>query len=152
MTPLELAVKELAERRAVAARLAERVKYLQGEIDATELGKQLAEAQDSVKFMRAAETEAYDKVCKAAVQAFDGENRKVHPAVAIKIFTGVDYDEKTATAWAREHMPGMLVLDKVRFDDLAKAAALEFVTIEKLPKATVAKDLSPYLEAKDENS
>ncbi|MDP2950695.1 MAG: hypothetical protein Q8P22_14325 [Chloroflexota bacterium] len=76
--------------------------------------------------------------------------RKPAPGVEVKDFTEIDYDKGKAFTWATFHEMA-LVLDTKAFEAIAKAAQppLDFVTIAKVPKATIATDLGKALEATD---
>lgn len=67
------------------------------------------------------------------------------PGVQIKQETAIAYEPAAAFAWAQQ--TGMaLALDKRAFESIAKAAVLPFVTVDKVPKATIATDLGKALE------
>lgn len=65
---------------------------------------------------------------------------KPAPGVSIRMVTELDYEEATALAWAKEHNMA-LALDRKGFDAIAKTNPLPFVTVRKVPQATIAKEL-----------
>ena len=80
----------------------------------------------------------------------DGGKSDLHPAIKIKEYTVLDYDAGAAVDYCREHLPNALKLDKRPFEAVAKVAELDFVTISKEARATIATDLSKHLEDKNE--
>jgi len=84
-------------------------------------------------------------VRETALEAYlETGNKHPHPAITIKVFTKLDYDEEQAVTYCVEHLPKALKVDKRKFEAVAKAAELDFVQITDDPKATVATDLSEY--------
>jgi len=75
-------------------------------------------------------------------------NRTPAPGVGIRMVTELYYEKEKAFAWAREHDMA-LWLDVRAFEKIAKASPIEFVEIREQPQATIAQDLSPYLEKKE---
>ena len=75
-------------------------------------------------------------------------NKKPHPALGIRITKKLDYDPAYAEEWAHAHSPNLLMLDKKRFEKVLKAGGMpDFPATEhEKPTATIAKDLSEYLE------
>jgi len=81
-------------------------------------------------------------VRQAALDNYAREGtKKPHAAVQIKLYTVLDYDPGEAIKLA---LPGTLKLDKKAFEKVAKVMPIDFVTIGKEPRATVAKDLSRF--------
>ena len=84
--------------------------------------------------------EAYEKT---------GE-KKPAPGVGIKVGKKLVYREIDAFDYCQESLPAALKLDTGKFEKYAKAVyevqPLDFVTIEEVPQATIAKDLSEYLD------
>lgn len=71
----------------------------------------------------------------------EGGDRHPHPAVTIKLFDVVRYDPEEARRYCVDHLPAALNLDKARFERAAKVLGLDFVTIEKEPRAQIATQL-----------
>lgn len=91
-------------------------------------------------------TEAEAEVRKQALGVYEETGDKApHPAVTIKMYTVLDYQEINALSYAREHLPQALKLDKRTFETAAKVLDLGFVDIVQEPRATIARDLSGYL-------
>lgn len=93
---------------------------------------------------------------EAALQRY-GETLDTKPVdgVEIKLYDTVTVDPDAATAWARTHMPALLVLDmrayekvlrEVRSSKLLSGLMTMPGDVVKTPKATLARDLSMYLE------
>ena len=94
----------------------------------------------------ATRTAAEDKVRDLAVAAFQRDGTKqVCPGVTVAETTKLVYAEKDAFAWALERK-FCLSLDRKMFESTAKAtmdkAPLPFVTVEVVPQAKIATDLS----------
>jgi hypothetical protein len=66
--------------------------------------------------------------------------------VTIKMYSVLKYDLDTAEDWCRENAPTLLSLDVKRFEKAAKTLPGAPVEIEQEPRATIASDLSAYLE------
>lgn len=82
--------------------------------------------------LRAATLEAYRET----------GNKKPVPGVGIRIVKDLDYEECQAIEWAVEAgAENCLKLDKKNFEKAAEALALDFVTINSIPQATIAKEL-----------
>ena len=58
-------------------------------------------------------------------------------------------DEKQAKQWAAENAPGIVTLNKSKFNKVVKELELDFVVKDEEYKVQIASDLSEY-EAKDE--
>ena len=78
----------------------------------------------------------------AAINAYDGSNKKIAPGVTIAERTLMEYDENTAFAWAVEHKLA-LKLDAPKFNKLA--GDLDFVTVTKKTSVRVAVDLEQFV-------
>ncbi len=84
--------------------------------------------------------------------------KEAAPGVAIEHEIHVEYDERLAVAWARQHAAVMVhteqvtTFDRKAFETYAKAHQLPFVTIDRVPKASIAKDLWGPLGIKEEGS
>ena len=85
-----------------------------------------------------------------ACEAF-GETGIAKPAegISIRLFTTLAYDLTAVTNWCRGIMPGLLMLDTKRFERMAREDLLPGAPVEiiKEPRATIATDLSAYLDA-----
>jgi hypothetical protein len=69
-------------------------------------------------------------------------NKKPAPGIGIRIMKELDYEEDQAIEWAVESGAGnCLKLDKKNFEKAAEALALDFVTINNVAQATIAKEL-----------
>ncbi|MFN3077717.1 MAG: hypothetical protein ABT940_12735 [Alphaproteobacteria bacterium] len=72
--------------------------------------------------------------------------KQPHPAVTVKLFDVLSYENGRALAYCINHLPTALKLDKAAFERAAKAIPMGFVTVTKEPRAQIAGDLSAYLE------
>ena len=89
--------------------------------------------------------EAETKLREQAVELFKTTgNKQVADGVGIRETEKLEYDEKQAFEWAKEHVMA-LSLDKKAFDKIAKASPMEFVKVVSVPTAAIATDLSKYL-------
>jgi len=83
------------------------------------------------------------------VSLYDGTDKSKIFGVGIQERTSLDYDQKVAYEWAVEHIM-FLRLDKSPFEKYAKDGKLDFVIVKKVVQATIAEDLSKYLEDTNE--
>ena len=82
----------------------------------------------------------------ARVDLYDGEDKSKMFGVGIREETVLYYIHQDAYNWAVEHKLA-LKLDTKVFEKLAKTGPpIDFVTVEKQPQATIATDLSEWLE------
>ena len=110
---------------------------------------ELAEAKIKVKVEQDQEKVLADQLRLDALEMFergDGGKSEIHPAIQIKEYTVLEYDEKSALDYCRQHLPKALKLVKKPFEAVAKVAELDFVTIRKEPRATIKRDLSEYVD------
>jgi chromosome segregation ATPase len=72
----------------------------------------------------------------------DTGSKKPAPGVGIRIVKQLHYDEAEALAWAIERgAEGCLSLQKTNFKKVAEGLELDFVMIEEIPQATIAREL-----------
>jgi hypothetical protein len=90
--------------------------------------------------------EAETKLREMTIEAYNETGDK-QPAygVGVKVIKILDYDIKEAYEWAIRHNMAT-ILDVKNFEKVAKASPLEFVTYGEKLTATIATDLSKYLE------
>jgi len=62
--------------------------------------------------------------------------KKLNYGVGIRILKKLEYNDKEALKWAKEHNMA-LSLDKKSFDKIAKAEPMDFVKINEVPQATL---------------
>lgn len=91
------------------------------------------------------ETQIREMAAKIYARTLD---KKVHPAVSIRIEHKLVYDENEAWEYARRTNPHLLLLDKKKFEKLAIAVSdvtpIPFVTIEDEVKALIVGDLAAF--------
>ena len=106
------------------------------------------ENQDKLLALKAAQTDlaAEEQALReATIIAFkETGNKAPTPGVGIREITHLDYDPKTALAYALEHRVA-LELNKKVFEGIARAEKLEFVTVRAEAQATIAQDLDKVL-------
>lgn len=77
-------------------------------------------------------------------------NKKPWDGIGIRETTKIDYDEKLATEWCKHRLPEALTIEKKKFEKFVGTFDQEdlpaFVSITKVPTATIASDLSEYEE------
>lgn len=80
-------------------------------------------------------------------------DKKPHPAVQVKLFSKLQYDEQQAYEYCLDSLPQALKLDKRTFEQyakgVAKVAPVAFVETVFEPRAQIASDLSEYLPVRD---
>jgi hypothetical protein len=76
----------------------------------------------------------------------DGE-KKIFVGVNVKMFKRVRLNEAAVKAWAIEHMPNLLVLDRKAVDSVALTGVFseDLAIVETEPQVQIAGDLSAYL-------
>lgn len=95
---------------------------------------------------RTAQEQAESALREAVLAAFIATgNKRPHPAVGVRVYTRLVYDPAAVTAWARENMTPLLVLDTKRFEQVAPHLGVPGVTISPEPQATIAQDLDLWL-------
>jgi len=141
MTELQGQIKAVAEARQLAQEASEaKNKALQ---EWQEQNKPLIE--DALSKGQCV-FEAEIKLRELTLQAYAETGNKT-PAIGVGIreLTKLEYDPKEALKWAVQHQIA-LSLDKKSFEGFAKATPLEFVRVSTEPQATIATDLSQYIE------
>ena len=149
---MENTIVSLAYIRQVVGEREATLAAYETELHTTQLWKALEERRASLQKARTAQSDLEVKVRKAAMKTFvETDDRTPHPAVKIKDFTALDYDDEDAIEYAREHLPKALKLVKRVFDKAAKVLELDFVVIWQEPRATIARNLSKYLPGDEED-
>ena len=114
---------------------------------------ELAEARIRLKIAQAEADQLDGQLRLDALEQWergDGGKNEIHPAIKIKEYTVLDYEQDAAIDYCREHLPNALKLDKRPFEAVAKVAELDFVTISKEARATIATDLLKYLDGQED--
>ena len=96
----------------------------------------------TTEFLNEAEAKLRDLTLKAYAET---GNKQPALGVGIREISKLEYDPKVALLWAQDHRLA-LKLDIPAFDKIAKASPLEFVEIRGEAQATIATDLSKYIE------
>lgn len=99
----------------------------------------------TVEEARAAQESAEVALRQAVLAIFaqDG-NKHPHPATGVRVTSRLVYDPQAVTAWARENLPAVLVLDVKTFERVAPHLLVPGVSAVEEPIATIAQDLAPW--------
>lgn len=137
-------VGSLAVVRDAIARMKEAVKVLEEELAQTPAAKRLAACRVELTNRKAEEDILTGAVKLTALRAtlVDG---KPHPAVTLKNFTVLVYNEEQAFDYCVAHLPGALKLQKSPFEKVAKVAKLPFVRITSEQRASIDSNLTAYI-------
>jgi len=139
-------VERLAYSREIAAERAVQLKEAETKLQASPLWRQWELASGDLKAAKSNVAQDEEDARRVAMEIFiETDDRAPHPAIKIKDFTVLDYEDADAFDYAREHLPKALKLDERTFEKAAKILELDFVVIRQEPRATIARDLSGYL-------
>jgi len=140
------AIARLAYTRKVEAENRAEVAAAQAELETSGAWIYLEQQRGYLGTARADVADAEAEARKQAMIVFaETGSKEPHPAVKIKMYAILEYNDKDAIDYAREHLPEALKLDKRTFKKAAQAIAMDFVAILQEPRATIARDLSGYL-------
>jgi len=146
MSGLTELVTELAKERQALQELQADGEGLAQQVAATPLGQLLEQNRELVRVSRELVNRLEADVKAAALAAFQQDlGRHPHPAVTVKIYQVLQYEEGKAIAYAREHLPEVLTLDRTAFEKIAKVVRFDFVERQNEPRATIATDLGAYV-------
>lgn len=107
--------------------------------------QQHAEVIAAVTAAQAQQERAEEALRQATLAAYaSAGNKRPHRAVAVRVMTRLVYDLGAITAWARENLPAILVLDVKTFERVAPHHQVPGVTVSAEPVATIARDLTPW--------
>lgn len=148
---LDQAILVLARERLALQRVKEKRQEAYDQMIQTEEGKRW-QSLDATARNIAWRIETLESLIRdRALDCFSksGE-KKPHPAVSIRMRTVLSYDPDRALAWCKVYLPKALSLNRKIFEKHARAVAethpVPFVEIRKEPQATIARDLSRYLQ------
>ena len=145
ISELAASVNELANARATTYRIKNKIDMAEAALAATQAGKDLEALRMAAKLATVVETRAEKHARATAESAYKVTgDKKPHPAITLKEYTVLDYNEAVAFDYAIRHLPGALKFNKTPFEKVAKVAALDFVTIATEMRPTIASDLSEY--------
>jgi hypothetical protein len=102
---------------------------------------------------REAVTEAERTVRTATLEAYIASgSKKPHPAVQVRLTKVVTYDEDKASVWGMVNAPLLMRLDTNAFKKLvlANVVPVDIAQVDEVPQATIATDLSAWLESEGE--
>lgn len=138
MTELEDQIQKVRELRATHLRLYNLTRALE-----EELQRAYANEYEALGAANLALKSAEEELRRMTLEAYQlTGNKKPAPGVGIRIMKALDYEECQAIEWAVEACAyNCLKLDKKNFEKAAEALALDFVTINTVPQATISKEL-----------
>lgn len=149
---LDRLVRDLHEARQELARAKDDVTSIEVSIAASPVGWALEAARERADIAKSDLEEIDTKLREVALDVYQ-QTQDAKPlgsrVVQIKLYTTVDYDDADALEHARLHLPTCVKLDARKFKKLAPDLGLDFVTVGKEPRATVARDLSQFLKEGD---
>lgn len=105
---------------------------------------QLKSAEERIAYLKK-KIDEFDQWIREKAISLYGETgeRELHPAVVIKIYKGILYDETKALEWAKENAPIWVkeTLDTKEFEKWAKSQddLPDFVIVEEDPKPNISK-------------
>ncbi len=143
MAELEEQIKVVATARKLAQEKADVWKVARTTWEEANKGL-LDEAMQTSQFVQVAETILRELTLQAYAQT---GNKAPAGGVGIREVTKLEYDNAIAFRWAIEHSMA-LKLDTNSFEKIAKASPLDFVKTTLQPQATIATDLSKFMEDK----
>lgn len=136
----------LAECRELKDQYAAAVALLEEEIAASHLGQRVTRAREELLIARDHVAIAEGDVRLLALQHYDKTGNKVpHPDAKVALAKVLDYELVEAFAYARDHLPQALKLNKATFEKAAKVLELDFVAITLEPRVRISRDLSAHL-------
>ena len=141
MNELEEQIKAVAEARQKATGL--RSQRFESVSEWNKANKELLDAVSQAEEDVAAK-EAQLRELTLQVFAFT-DNKTPAEGVSVKVFSKLEYDPKEALKWSMSHQVA-LKLDAPIFENLAKAAPMDFVQTKDEPRAQIAQDLSAALK------
>lgn len=95
------------------------------------------------------EIEELERGLKAQrVEMYDGKDKSRLLGIGIRVKSGIEFNSDKAFAWGKEHNLA-LQLDRKRFVEMANPIDMDFVTATEEITATIATDLSKYLDGND---
>jgi len=143
-------IHQLAQARQVEAATKAELNHLNEEIEVyveEKYGTQKRLLNGWMEQAEAATKITDEAVRQAALTSYlETGNKRPHPAITVKLYTHLEYDAGLALTYCIQHLPGALKMDARKFEAVAKAAHLSWVTTTEEPKPTIATDLSKYAE------
>lgn len=137
----------IAMRRENVEDKKENIKEFEILVEQTSEFKDLQQAKDHLSQLAydLASLEAeYREIC---LESYKETGEKQQLGGMIKIFKKYNYDEEAAIAWAVEHkIVTVLKLDSSAFKKVANSMQVEFVETLEIPRMTLSKDFSKWLE------
>ena len=136
----------LAYERQRLARLKDDLSKKQEYLEATMAYKEVQDAQDLVKLAQSEVSRVEELIRDGALVQYrsDGEKNPID-GIKIKEFSIIRIlDENEAKRWATENAPGIVTLNKTKFNKAVKELELNFVQKDKEYRVQIASDLSEY--------
>jgi len=96
-------------------------------------------AYESLKHSAEKITEMEEIIRTAALKKYtETLDKKYYNGVSVILRTKIDYNKDTALTWAKEHQM-CLSLNTKEFESVAKTCEIDFVTINDIPSAIIAR-------------
>ena len=142
---MDAMIRKLAEAREAATGLKAEYDALHAEMIA-EYKERMDQITGDLLAANANMKDADRAIRTAALSTHEETGRrKPHKAVQVKSYTVLGYDPGEAFRYCVQHLTAALKMNKRKFEQVAKVAGLDFVTIGTEPRVTIARDLSGYL-------
>lgn len=140
-------IRQLHEARQEESGVGAEVDILRAELESLRTWQRYEEAKAVLKITRNIVKELEAEVKDALLEPALAGDR--HPAVhAVRTSINFDYDEEIALAWAKEHLPDAIKLDRRRFEKYCKEASES----EFLPMPAQTADSPTFVEVGESHS
>lgn len=149
---LKTLLEALAFSRKLMARFDEQAAIFEAQMLDTIPGKVYQAIREECKQQAKVEEDLNSKIRAATIELYNANpegGKKPAPGVGIRIVKRAKYDPLEARKYCLEKLPGLMDLNKEKFEKMATSGLypFDFVTIEEFVTATIASDLSEYLPA-----
>jgi hypothetical protein len=140
-------LKYLAHQRKKLAKQKEAEKTLTEKLEATPEYVALQAIKKEIGNTKDDASRAELQIKNNVIPEFGLDDKKPCDGVQIKEFSVIRVlDEKEAKRWASENAPGVITLNKSKFDRAVKGLELDFIYKDTEYRAQIASDLSMYEE------
>jgi len=145
MNELEVTLRLLAEARDAQAAIKDDLAIAQELLEETSAWKKVHVLESWQTATKEKIERLYDYARKLAVDSYTATGNKVPASgVTVRATKKMVYDKDTVQSWLRENQPDLLVFDKKLWESRGPTVNPGLITIEEVPTAAVATDLSWY--------
>jgi len=138
-------IARLAKQREIVLEYKTEIQRLQKKIEASEFSQRLKRVHELLGVAEAAAADTEVEVRQQAMETYrETLVKDIHPAVKVTIYAVPVYDEEIAFTYACHHLPQALRFNKGEFERAAKALYLDFFTLTREPRVSIAQDLSRW--------